>query len=149
MPVSAGLVTAADIRAGFIPHAVAAGIPDACARAFVWPAQRTDGASTDPNCLPEGAHLRLDPACVNVDALAISPLARMIARAAQEYGIIVRDVTHSNFAFFAEDPVTAGATLYGATGPIGPVTYKSLDGFPWEHLETLAARGCSKSPCTP
>jgi hypothetical protein len=148
LPIAAGLVTAADLRAGSIAHAVAAAIPNACASLFVWPAQRTDGTSTDANCLPEGAHLRLDPT-VNVDALSVSPVARMIARAAQQYGIIVRDVTHSNVALFAEHPATAGAALYGAAGPMGPVDYRSLAGFPWDRLQMLAGRMCTKRPCQP
>jgi hypothetical protein len=148
LPIAAGLVTAADLRAGYIAHAVAAAIPNACARLFMWPAQRTDGTSTDADCVPEGARLRLDPT-VDVDALSVSPVARMIARAAQRYGIIVRDRTNSNVAFFAEHPATAGAALYGAGGPMGPVGYRSLAGFPWGRLQMLAGRMCTARPCQP
>jgi hypothetical protein len=148
LPVAAGLITAADLRAGVIAHAVAAAIPNACKSLFMWPAQRTDGTSTSGDCIPEGARLRLDPA-VNVDALRVSPIARMIARAAQRYGIIVRDVTNSNVAFFAEHPATAGAALYGAAGPAGTVDYRSLAGFPWGQLQMLAGRMCGKRPCGP
>jgi len=87
---------------------------------------------------------------VNVSALPLSPVARLIARAAQQYGIIVRDVTNSSFAFFAEDPASAGATLYTAAGPQGDIGhYAALAGFPWERLQVLAARQCSVAPCSP
>jgi hypothetical protein len=146
LPISAGLITGDDLRARRIDHALAAAVPQACARVFVWPAQRTDGTSTDENCMPEGTRLRLDPA-VDVDKLDISPVARVIARAAQRYGIIVRDVTHSNFAFFAEDPRTAGSSVYRSRGPVGGITWKSLAGFPWNRLQAIAARHCTKAPC--
>jgi hypothetical protein len=146
LPISAGLITGDDLRSGHIEHALAAAVPDACAGMFVWPAQRTDGASREKDCIPEGTRLRLDPA-VDVSKLRISPVARLVARAAQEYGIIVRDVTHSNFAFFGEDPRTAGASVYKAAGPVGGLTYKSLAGFPWDRLQVIAARRCTKAPC--
>jgi hypothetical protein len=146
LPISAGLITGDDLRSGRIEHALAAAVPDACAGVFVWPAQRTDGASRERDCMPEGSRLRLDPA-VDVSKLRISPIARMLARAAQRYGIIVRDVTHSNFAFFGEDPHTAGASVYKSAGPVGGLTYKSLAGFPWDRLQVVAARECTKAPC--
>jgi hypothetical protein len=147
LPVAAGLVTGAEIRSGVIPHALAAAVPDACGSVFFWPAQRTDGSSSDPNCIPEGAHLRLNPA-VNVDALNLSPIAKALAHAAQTYGIIVRDVTHSTFTFFAEAPATAGAGMYTASGAMGQVDhYTALDGFPWSSLQVIAAKQCKIAPC--
>jgi hypothetical protein len=99
--------------------------------------------------MPEGARLRLDPA-LNVDALPLSPIAKVIARAAQQYGIIVRDVTHSTLTFYAEDPKTAGPLVYGAGGPLGQVGhYTMLTGFPWASLRMIAAKQCRATPCTP
>jgi hypothetical protein len=147
LPVAAGLIRSAEIVAGSIPHALAVGIPDACAGAFVWPAQRMDGTDSNANCLPEGAKLRLDPS-VNVDALPLSPIGRVIARAAQQYGMIVRDVTHSALVFYAEDPATGGTTAYGAGGPLGDVTSAgALSGFPWGSLQMVAAPVCMRAPC--
>ena len=150
IPVAAGLIRASEIAAGYIPHAVAASVPDACSSWFVSPAQRSDGKDGNPNnCMPEGARLRLDPT-LNVDALPLSPIARVIARAAQQYGIIVRDVTHSTFTFYAEDPKSAGALVYGAGGPLGQVGhYSMLTGFPWSRLQMIAAKQCKVAPCTP
>jgi hypothetical protein len=150
IPVAAGLIRASEIAAGYIPHAIAASVPDACASWFVSPAQRSDGNDANfNNCVPEGARLRLDPS-LNVDALPLSPIARVIARAAQQYGIIVRDVTHSTFTFYGEDPKSAGTLVYGAGGPLGDVGHYSMfSGFPWRSLQVIAAKQCKAAPCTP
>ncbi len=147
IPVAAGLITAADVQAGHISHTLAAAIPEACASLFASPAQRTDGRSKDANCIPEGARLRLDPT-LNVDALPISPIARLLARAAQEYGIIVRDTTGSAFAFFGEAPASAGAAVFSEAGPFGAVgSYRALAGFPWDRLQVVASTECRAAPC--
>ena len=61
LPVVAGTITIAELRAGVIPHALALNIPWALPNVYSWPAQRTDGTSTDPDAIPEGARFRLDP----------------------------------------------------------------------------------------
>jgi hypothetical protein len=97
--------------------------------------------------MPAGARLRLDPT-VNVDLLALSPVARALARAAQQYGLIVRDITNGNVAFYAEDPTTAGAGAYDPAGPLGDVAHwDALKGFPWDRLQLLASRSCTAAPC--
>jgi hypothetical protein len=148
LPVAAGLVLGKELRAGSIPHAVAAAVPHACADAFVWPAQRTDGDSRASDCIPEGAHLRLDPT-LNVDALNLSPVARALAHAAQTYGIIVRDQTLGSFAFLAEDPATAGADTYSGANSVwgGVADWQALDRFPWSSLQMLDAPVCTRAPC--
>src|SRR3954451_22688662 len=71
IPIIAGTITIAELRTGHIDHALALAVPNPCARTFSWPAQRTDGGSTAPDCMPEGAHLRLDPS-LDVDSLNVS-----------------------------------------------------------------------------
>ena len=63
---------------------------------------------------PEGAHLRLDPT-LNLATLHLPRLTRMIAEAAQRYGIFVRDRT-ANIAFYAQDPITARGRSLHRTG---------------------------------
>ena len=100
---------------GQINHALAIAIPNPRAGVYASPAQRTDGWSTEPLSLPEGAHLRLDP---NLDlaALHLPRLTLMMAEAAQRYGIVVRDRA-ANVAFYAQDPTPTGTEPYtGAHG---------------------------------
>lgn len=98
---SATAVTLRDLERGRIDHAVAIAIPEPAARVFSYPANRTDGVSKSPNAIPEGARLRLDPS-LDVSSLGLTPVATMIAEAAQTYGLIVTDRSHG-VAFVGED----------------------------------------------
>jgi hypothetical protein len=146
LPVAAGLITGKELRTGNIDHALAVAIPTPCARVFAWPAQRTDGTAQPPNCIPEGARLRLDPK-VDVASLGLSPVATKIARAAQTYGLIVRDRTGGSVSFYAEDVTTAGRGAYARTVWGNDPWWKMLDRFPWRRLQVLEMKLCSRAPC--
>jgi hypothetical protein len=140
LPLLGGLIRIDEARTGVIDHALALAIPAAKAGQYVWPAQRTDGASTDPNAIPEGTRFRLDPA-LNLDALGLPPAARAIARAAQRYGIVVRDVAGA-VSFYAEDPGPTGSNPYPAL--YGNLTADQvLAGFPWGSLRVVPASAAS------
>ena len=138
LPVIAGTVMIDELRAGVIPHALAMNIPWAKPKAYSWPAQRTDGASADPNAIPEGARFRLDPT-LDLDRLNLPPMTRMLAAAAQRYGIIVRDQTGHAISFFAENPGPSGENPYITTSGFfgGPYPTAVMRAFPWEHLQLL------------
>ncbi len=135
--IAGGLITLRDLQRGQIDHALALAVPGTRAGVYASPARRTDGTSTSPASLPEGAHLRLDPS-LNVAALHLPWLTSLIAEAAQRYGIFVRDkakVTH----FFAQDPRPTGANPYvGDDGYFeGESPAQLLSSFPWNHLQVL------------
>ena len=137
LSVAGGLITLEDLQHGRIDHALALAIPNVRADFFASPAQRSDGTSSSPLSLPEGAHLRLDPSLDLAD-LHLPHLTLMIAEAAQRYGIYVRDrarVTH----FFAQDPTPTGANPYlGAGGYFeGRTPGQLLAKFPWDRLRLL------------
>ncbi len=115
LPLVAGTMTLAELRAGHIDHALAITIPRPRAGVVAWPAQRTDGIGGAAE-LPEGAHLRLNPR-LNIPAMHLPKIVEMIALAAQRYGIIVRDQSFSDIGFFAEDPTQYGAKPYTASDP--------------------------------
>jgi hypothetical protein len=150
LPVIAGTVRIQELRAGVVPHALALAIPEACARVFTWPAQRTDGYSRAHNCLPEGAHLRLDPT-LDLASLHLPRATLILARAAQRYGIIVRDVSHHSVGFYAQDPTPTGTNPYvGAHGLYGGLRpWSFLPQFPWSSLELLRMHTCASAPCLP
>jgi hypothetical protein len=133
-----GLMRISELRAGHIDHALALAIPAAAKGRFVYPAQRGDGVDTSPNAIPEGARLRLDPK-LNINALHLPPTTRMMALAAQRYGIIVRDQSGS-VSFYAEDPTTTGSDPYGGTHGLfdGLSPHDLLNDFPWSHLEVIS-----------
>jgi hypothetical protein len=137
LSIAGGLITLEDLEKGVINHALAMAIPTPRAAVYASPAKRTDGSSTKLASIPEGAHLRLDP---NLDlaSLNLPRVTRMIAEAAQRYGIFVRDRA-GNVAFYAQDPTPTGVNPYpGATGYFeGKSPLRLLAAFPWSHLQLL------------
>jgi hypothetical protein len=95
LPVSAGTMTIDELKSGHINHAINAQLPfaplsghdvlcygsTAAATPFAWPAQRSDGSSKLPDCIPEGARLRIDPN-LDLSKLKLPKEARMVAEAA-------------------------------------------------------------------
>jgi hypothetical protein len=137
LPLLGGLMSRPELEAGQINHALALAIPAAKKGVAVWPAQRTDGSSTAANAIPEGTRFRVDPK-LNVEALAVKPALKAMIRAAQRYGIIIRDQSGS-VAFFAEDPTPWGALnpypgIFGAKYMDG---LNALNGFPWSRLQAV------------
>jgi hypothetical protein len=148
LPVIAGTILIDELRRGRIDHALALAIPDACAGTFSWPAQRTDGGDPTATCLPEGAHLRLDPT-LDLSTLSLPPITRVLAEAAQRYGMIVRDRTHHAVGLYAEDPTRTGSDPYvGSDGLYGGLRpWNFLPQFPWDRLQLLKMRLCRQAPC--
>lgn len=133
------MITVEEARAGRIDHAMAlALIAPARWDRFWYPAQRSDGTDASDDAIPEGARLRLDPS-VDVESLQLTPLAKAVARAAQQYGFIVVD-TAGAVAVMAE----SGQAWKSQTGEdpwteiLGGVPhYEQLRNFPWEKMEVI------------
>ncbi len=149
LPEAAGVITMADIQQGQIDHALAVNLPYPCQTIYSWPAQRTDGAGTASNCIPEGAHLRLNPT-LNIPALHLPKFVQMMAQAAQTYGIIVRDQTKWSIGFWIQTPASAGTSdpFYNSNGdpttngPFGGMWPNQLMSyFPWNSLQVLQMTG--------
>jgi hypothetical protein len=138
LPAIAGTVMIDELKAGVIPHALAMNIPWAKPSVYSLPAQRTDGRSTDPNAIPEGARFRLDPK-LNIDALNVPLMTRMLAKAAQRYGMIVRDQTGHGISFFAENPAQSGTDPYATRSGFygGPDPSAVMRAFPWDHVQLV------------
>jgi hypothetical protein len=137
MSIAGGLITFEDLEHGRIEHALAMAIPGVRAGVYSSPARRTDGKSTDPLALPEGAHLRLNPS-LELSTLHLPKLTLMIAEAAQRYGIYIRDGA-GNIQFFGQDPSSLPANPYtGAAGYFeGESPVALLASFPWQELQLL------------
>jgi hypothetical protein len=140
LSIAGGLITFADLEAGEINHALAISLPEIRAGVYALPARRSDGESTNPLALPEGAHLQLDPR-LDVATLGLPPLTRMIAEAAQRYGVFVRDGA-GDVTFYAQDPTPTGADPYAEPGGWfeGLTPIELLSPFPWDRLRVLKMR---------
>lgn len=141
LPLIGGLIRVDELRRGQIDHVMGISLVDVDNWNVVsWPANRSDGwnPSRLPHRIPEGLRFRLDPA-LDVDALPLHPVARIIAKAAQTYGFVVWDKAGA-IALRAEDPKRF--TVLGQPDPYraiwnGTPSYAILAGFPWERLQFL------------
>lgn len=132
-----GLISLEDLKLGDIDHAISMSIPDVRAGVYASPAERSDGKSTNPLSLPEGAHLRLNPD-LDLAALHLPRLTLMLAEAAQRYGIVVTD--HSAVVDFqAQDPTPTGTEPYASLNGYfeGRLPSQLLASFPWSKLELI------------
>ncbi len=145
LPLLGGQITAAELSSGVINHAIGIALPltsnafqPTTGGAYLWPATRGDGWSSSPYSIPEGTRFRLDPS-INVDALGLSPVATIIATAAQKYGFVVWD-TAGSISIRAEN-----ALSYTALGQADPYPslyqnqayYSVLNGFPWGAMQFM------------
>lgn len=138
LPLLGGLIRPSELAAGHIDHALAIGIPHAQARYFAWPAQRTDGSVYSSTAVPEGQRFRLDPR-LDLGKIPMAPIVRMVAVAAQKYGIIVRDQAGA-VTFYAEDTDAEGLRnpYYGRSGYFQDQYIGNLlKSFPWTHLQAV------------
>ena len=144
LPVIGGTMLLDELKTGRFDHALAINLPAPRASAFAWPAQRTDGTGL-PTALPEGARLRLDPA-LNLADLNLPRLTRMIAVAAQRYGLVVRDQTHHAISLLGEDPSRRTGNPYRRYF-LGRSSGELLANFPWDRLQVLEMHLCTRAPC--
>ena len=138
LPVVGGTMTIDELKRGRIDHALALGLPEVRANYVSWPAQRTDGTARSAGAIPQGARFRLNPE-LDLSALDLPPITRMLAEAAQRHGMVVRDRS-GTVAFYAEDPTPTGTNPYFEL--IGPLFYpeninEATAEFPWEHVQLL------------
>ncbi len=154
---AAGMVTRADLESGRIDHALSIGLPNLPGAsvidpgAWAFPAQRTDGKSTLAAAIPEGARFRLDPS-INLNALDLAPGVRMLAEAAQRYGMIVHDGSPGT-VFYGESPqpyMRAGEqNFYERYFAASTARRSQLAAFPWNRLQLLEMTLCrdASRPC--
>jgi hypothetical protein len=148
LPLLGGLITFRDLQRGFIDHALAISLVEAEPDDWSWPAQRTDGDyfTKAPVEIPEGMRFRLNPR-IDVNALHLPPLDRMLALAAQRYGIVVRDKSGA-VTFYGQDPVGMGNPWPAAFDDEYPDNV--LAEFPWGDLEALRPHlSCCWGPPNP
>jgi hypothetical protein len=88
LPLLPGTITYDEVAGGRIDHLLLGASPITASGEFIWPARATDGRSEDPDAPPMGAWFRLRS---DVDLSGLGPQARVIAEAAQRYGILMSD----------------------------------------------------------
>lgn len=136
-----GQIGIAEARNGVINHAVCFTMANARKGVHSWPAKQGDGKDDNPLAPAEGQWFRLPPN-LNIDAMNLKPMTKLIAKAVQRYGGFGSDKNLFCHAFNAEpgfveehftgqDPWKPGGDLarkYELNGNL-------LNDFPWELTE--------------
>src|SRR5207245_2600624 len=122
-----GVVRPEEIAQGHIDHALFLATPYTREIDIACPATNTDGWVSDPNALPEGAQIQLDPS-FNVDAQAWPSWEKVIARALQYYGAYLGD-TGGSLSLAAEPNLDRGYDGWSLAGV--PNGAPSLANLPW------------------
>jgi hypothetical protein len=137
LPLLGGLIGISELRSGHIDHALAMAIPHAAAGVVAFPAQRSDGNEHISGEIPEGTRFRLNPK-VDIAGLHLPPVVKVLAEAAQRYGMIVRDQSGA-VNFYAQDPTPLGKNpYYGPHGLFDGLSPASImRAFPWRDLEVV------------
>jgi hypothetical protein len=132
LPYLAGLVRPADIERGRIDHAIAFAYPTPSPD-HIYPATKSDGPGDPDADLPEGARLRLDPSLDDDDLreLGLDDTGIVIARAMQEYGLILIDIA-GRPKIYAEYDDTAGWNGQLTEDTVSAIPIDSFEVIDWE-----------------
>lgn len=130
----AGLVWPEELAEGRIDHALLFAYPHAKTGGPVWPATTSDGSSSRPDAIPQGARVQLDPH-LDLDKLGLSRETRIIARAMQEYGMILGD-NGGALSIYAIHPYSFAADPWRRTWP--GTDFADLSAIPVERFRVLA-----------
>ena len=130
VPAIAGLIMYDEVAAGKIRHRLACATRFNAKQEFVFPAAWTDGFV--PGGIPEGAVIQLDPG-LDLEQFSLWPGELVVARALQEYGMVVVDVAGGS-------PVYAEG-LWGQPGKSWEGILREWDGgintIPYDHYRVL------------
>jgi len=120
----AGMIWPDELKNGRIGHALLFSYSYTKSGGPVSPATESDGESLAVDAIPEGARIQLDPA-LNLDTLNLTPYEKIIAKAMQEYGMILGDNSGGGISLYAISPLsTQGDPYEGILPPPDP-----QDGF--------------------
>lgn len=138
IPALAGLLRPWEIRQGRIEHALAFGYTETAKEKCVFPASKTDGKSTLPFAIPEGARLQLDPSLsdADFDQMDLDQSGKIIARALQEYGMILVD-TSGSFKIYVEDLINNPFAQEDWTDPDLNLNKDSVYNIPYTAFRVL------------
>ncbi len=138
IPSYAGLLRPWEILQRRIKHTLAFGFTEPTEAKCVFPASKTDGDSTLPFAIPEGARLQLDPSLTeeDFDQMGLNRTGKIIAQALQEYGMILVDHSGS-FPLYIEDLTNNPYVTQAWTDPGLNLTKETIYGIPYTYFQVL------------
>lgn len=114
----AGLVRAAELKAGRIHHALALHVP--CTRGFVYPASKGGFPCSElgvANGIPMGAHFQLKIKAKQIRSLRLPRWKKALVIALKRYGAYVSDTTGSQEYWGFKFESSNGHTVFGLPDP--------------------------------
>lgn len=130
-----GVIWPDELQAGEIKHVLAFNYPFTKSGGPVPPATESDGESNRTDALPEGALLQLNPD-IDLAALNLLPYEKTIAKALQEYGMLLVDNGGSTgVALYAIDPRSVEGNSY--QGVLPDDDFPSLQNIPLNKFRVL------------
>ncbi len=135
-PFLGGVIWPDEMIDGEITHKLAFSYPFTRSGGPVAPATDSDGITDDPDALPIGAILQLDPD-LNLTTLGLTDHEMTIATAMQVYGIILVDTGGADgIGLYAIDSVSVQGDLYEGSLPSGD--FVPLPNIPLDSFRVLA-----------
>jgi len=132
--LAAGIIRPEEIAQGRIDHALQFTSPYVRNR-FVAPAIHGDGRQADPDAMPMGTRIQLDPA---TDVSGLPRVQRIIAQAFKEYGAYLSD---SSGSLAIRGEASIGRASQGGPAdiwaPVG-VTDPAMKTIPWERMRVVS-----------
>ncbi|QEC47331.1 hypothetical protein FSW04_06845 [Baekduia soli] len=132
--LAAGVIRPEEIKAGRIDHALVFTSPYV-RNTFVAPAVHGDGRQSDPDAMPMGTHIQLDPAA---DISRLPRPQQIMAQALKDYGAYLVD---SSGSLAVRGEASIGRASTGGPSdiwsPVG-VTDASLRTIPWDQMRVIA-----------
>ena len=116
-PFLAGAIRDEEIVAGAINHPLMCCLATPKRNYHVYPpAARTDGKDTSTYAVPEGARIQLNPD-LDLDSLGLTRTQKIIAKAMQDYGIVVKE-SGGDWGLYAEHVLSVDGDWsdYGLSG---------------------------------
>ncbi|MEW5941916.1 MAG: hypothetical protein AB1750_19810, partial [Chloroflexota bacterium] len=143
----AGTIWPDELERGRIEHALLFSYNFTRSGGPVWPATESDGESTDSGAIPEGARIQLDPS-LDLDSLDLTPYEKTIAKALQEYGMILGDNSGGGISFYAIHPMSARYDPYRDLLPLPDPQdgYVPLFNLPVEKFRVLTLGSQDPNP---
>lgn len=133
---NSGIIWPDELQNGVINHALGILVNPESVKGpgYVPPATESDGESSIEGAIPEGARIQLDPS-LNLDDFNLEPYEKTIAKAMQEYGMILVDRTSAELSIRAVNPISVNINPY--EGILPDEKWVELPNIPVEHFRVL------------
>ena len=146
--LSAGQIRAPELKAGVVPHALCAAIPEP-KHSYVYPASDSDGTGSQTAAPPMGQRFYLAYSEAEIEALPVAPWKKAVLKALANYGFYICDSGNDTLGFEFEssltytafgqpDPFSVIGAEQGVGGWEGNYVFSFAEGVEWTRLRAIA-----------